>query len=52
MDYVARLETMIDDTVDLSEVFSEGDDDAAEVDPDGVDDLVAEVEKYLRDRDN
>lgn len=53
MDYVARLETMIDDTADLSEAFGGTDDETAteKVDPEGVDDLVAEVEQYLRDRD-
>jgi proteasome assembly chaperone (PAC2) family protein len=53
MDYVARLETMIDDAVDLGEAFGEDDErsepDASDVDPEA---LVAEVEKYLRDRDS
>ena len=53
MDYVARLETMIDDSADLSEAFGGGEEEttAEQVDPEGVDDLVAEVEQYLRDRD-
>jgi proteasome assembly chaperone (PAC2) family protein len=53
MDYVARLETMIDDTADLSEAFGGADDGTEDepVDPEGVDDLVAEVEQFLRDRD-
>jgi proteasome assembly chaperone (PAC2) family protein len=52
MDYVARLETMIDDAdlttgLDLGDTAAEPDE--SEVDPE---ELVAEVEKYLRDRDS
>ena len=52
MDYVARLETMIDDAeldngLDVGDTADEPDE--SEVDPEA---LVAEVEKYLRDRDS
>jgi proteasome assembly chaperone (PAC2) family protein len=49
VDYVARLETLLDDEVgDALDVS----DPIGEVDSAGVDNLVAEVEQYLRDRDS
>ncbi|CAN5790381.1 filament polymerization regulator ParJ [soil metagenome] len=60
VDYVARLESMVDD--DESPFFVAGgddddtatataDDDAPPLDAGGADELVAEVERFLRDRD-
>jgi proteasome assembly chaperone (PAC2) family protein len=54
MEYVSRLETMADDENEPLDAFAEDDDEAAdpelagEVDPA---ELVAEVERFLRDRD-
>ena len=48
MDYVTRLESMLDDEAD-----SDADDDDSDrtLDPGGADELVEEVERFLRERD-
>jgi proteasome assembly chaperone (PAC2) family protein len=55
VDYVARLEAMVDDDDSPYFVADEADDgdaeDATPLDADQADDLVAEVEQFLRDRD-
>ena len=49
MDYVTRLESMLDD----DEGDSDGDsDEVAELDVDDADALVEEVERFLRERDS
>jgi proteasome assembly chaperone (PAC2) family protein len=49
VDYVARLETLIDGEAGEAFEFDTGEDEHEDVDPG---DLVAEVERFLRDRDS
>ena len=47
MDYVTRLESMLDDEADSDA----DDDDSASLDPDSTDELVEKVERFLREHD-